>query len=54
MVSLLTATPMVTGAPAANASGRRQTTAGLLCSGLFCVMAHVHPLTAGSSKGQTQ
>ena len=54
MVSLLTATPMVMEAPAASASGRRQTIAGLLCRSLFCVMAHVHPLTAGSSKGQNQ
>lgn len=54
MVSLLTATRMATGARAANASGRRQTIAGPLCSSLFCMVAHVHLLTAGSSKGQPQ
>ena len=54
MVSLLTATQMATGAPAANASGRRRTIAGLVCSSLFCAMAHVHLLPAGSSKGQKQ
>ena len=54
MVSLLTATPMATGAPAANASGRRQTIAGLLCSSLFSRMAHVHLLIADSRKRPKQ
>ena len=54
MVSSLTATQTAMGAPAANASGRRQTIAGLLCSSLFFVMTHVHLLVAGSMKGQQQ